>query len=85
MSGPSVDRSFSEPNLRLQCACGWEGHDDDVESWDVQQDKDRVVPRCPNCNDSVPEWGALRPISAAVRIARGPLRSSLEKAGYVSD
>jgi len=83
MSEPSVGRSFSEPHTRLRCRCGWEGHDDDVERWDVQRDSDRVVRCCPACDDPVPEWGAIRPIDAAAGIARGPLETSLVEAGVV--
>lgn len=85
MTEPTLDRSFSEPNLHLQCACGWSGHDDDIETWDVQKDRDRTVRCCPECGDPVPEWGALGPIEGAAQIARGPLRSSLVAAGYISE
>lgn len=84
MAEPRVDRSFNEPHTRLECRCGWEGHDDDVEDWDVQRERDRVVRRCPSCGKSVPEWGALRPIDGAIHIARGPLREALVDAGYDS-
>ena len=51
MPEPGVDRSFSEPHTLLTCRCGWEGHDDDIGSWDVQRDADRVVRECPDCGD----------------------------------
>jgi len=83
MPEPGVDRSFSEPHTLLTCRCGWEGHDDDIERWDVQRDSDRVVRQCPSCSDPVPEWGTIRPVDAAARIARGPLRRSLVEAGVL--
>ncbi len=85
MEDPSVERSFSEPNIHLQCRCGWDGHDDEIEDWDVQEDRDRVVRCCPACGEPSPEWGVLRPIDAAARIARGPLRTSLDDAGYLTE
>lgn len=85
MTDPTLERSFSEPNLSLQCACGWSGHDDDIENWDVQESHDRTVRCCPACGEPVPEWGTLRPIDGAARIARGPLRASLIAAGYLSE
>jgi len=83
MSDPSVDRSFSEPHTLLRCRCGWAGHDDDVQRWDVQTESDRVVRVCPDCDEPVPEWGTIRPIDAVAQIARGPLESSLVEAGVV--
>jgi len=83
MSNPSVDRSFSEPHIRLQCRCGWKGHDDDIRRWDVQRDTDRVVRVCPDCAESIPEWGTIRPIDAATGIARGPLKTSLIEASII--
>ena len=80
-----VDRSFSEPHIALQCRCGWEGIDADVEKWDVQLERDRVVRRCPNCSEAVPEWGTLRSVDGAARIARGPLRRSLVEAGVLEE
>lgn len=82
MPEPSVARSFDHPNVRLQCRCGWTGLDADVEDWDVQEERDRVVRKCPDCGDPVPEWGALRTIDAATRLARGPLADALADAGY---
>ena len=83
MPRPSVERSFSEPHISLQCRCGWEGHDDDVRQWDVQRASDRVVRVCPDCDEPVPEWGTVRPIDAAARIARGPLEASLVEASVL--
>lgn len=85
MARPSVERSFSEPHVKLTCRCGWTGHDDDVEDWAIEQDRDRVVRKCPECGEPVPEWGALRTIEGVAQLARGPLRESLAEAGYASD
>lgn len=85
MAEPNWERSFSEPNVQLTCHCGWTGHDDDVEDWAVETGRDRVVRRCPDCGDAVPEWGALRPIDGAARIARGPLRDALVAAGRLEE
>jgi len=81
MTEPGVGRSFSRPNVQLRCRCGWEGADADVEEWAVERDRDRVVRRCPSCGDAVPEWGALRTVAGAARVARGPLAESLAAAG----
>lgn len=78
-----VERSFEEPHMTFRCDCGWEGHDADVEAWDVQFDSDRVVRICPNCGDPTPEWGAVRTVDGAARIAAGPLRVALEDAGVL--
>lgn len=82
---PWVERSFEEPHVELHCRCGWSGVDADVETWDVQFDRDRVVRRCPDCGDPVPQWGALRPIDGAATVARGPLRRSLVDADVLDD
>lgn len=82
MTRPSVERSFSHPNVQLQCHCGWEGLDADVEDWAIEEDHDRVVRKCPSCETVVPEWGALRPIDGAAKIARGPLAMALAEADY---
>ena len=76
-----VGRSFELPNIALRCDCGWSGVDADVEEWDVQRDRDRVVRVCPNCGEPVPEWSVITPIGAAAAVARGPLRESLVEAG----
>ena len=76
-----VSRAVDAPNIALRCDCGWAGTDADVEDWDVQVDRDRVVRNCPSCGRAVPEWGALRPIDGAAMIARGSLREALEDAG----
>lgn len=78
MPEPTWERSFSDPHVRLQCRCGWRGHDDEIEDWAVETDRDRVVRRCPDCGEPVPEWGTLAPIEGAARIARGPLRAAIE-------
>ena len=80
---PRVDRSFDHPNVELTCRCGWVGVDADVDTWAVEFERDRVVRRCPDCGESVPEWGALGPIDGAARIARGSLRRSLVDAGVL--
>lgn len=67
--------------MLLRCDCGWEGAESDVTEWDVQRARDRVVRKCPNCEEAVPEWGSFRPIDGVARIAKGELRESLEKAG----
>jgi len=85
MTEPAVDRSFDHPNVQLQCGCGWTGLDAKVEDWAVQDERDRVVRRCPDCGDPVPEWGALRSIDGAAKMARGPLRDALAEAGHLDD
>jgi len=81
MLGPSIKPGYSQPNIRLACTCGWEGHDDDITDWDVQIGRDRVVRICPSCGEPVPEWGTLTPIEGAAQLARGPLEQSLADAG----
>lgn len=83
MSKPSVARSFDHPNVQLECRCGWSGLDADITDWDVQPERDRVVRKCPDCGTAVPEWGALRTIDGAARMARGPLADALAEAGYL--
>ena len=83
MTRPYVDRGGGSPHVRFRCRCGWEGHDDDVERWDVQRANDRVVRVCPDCDEPVPEWGTIRPIDAAAGVARGPLETSLVDAGVL--
>jgi hypothetical protein len=85
MTRPQVERSFSEPHIRLTCRCGWTGHDDDVEDWAIEPERDRVVRRCPSCDEPVPEWGALRSIDGVARLARGSLRESLVEAGHAPE
>lgn len=82
--GPWVGRDFDSPHVALRCDCGWTGTDAEIDDWDVQFDRDRVVRKCPNCDEPVAEWGTLRPIDGAVRIARGPLRKALADAGFIS-
>lgn len=84
MVEPTVRPSYYEPNIHLQCSCGWEGIDEDIEKWDIQHDRDRVVRRCPSCQNTVPEWGTLSPISGAAEIARGPLREDLVESGVIT-
>ena len=76
-----VTRSFDTPHIGLRCGCGWEGTDADIDDWDVQHERDRVVRVCPGCGRSVPEWGTLPSVEGAARIARGPLREALDDAG----
>ncbi|MFB6295858.1 MAG: hypothetical protein ABEH66_03335 [Halobacteriales archaeon] len=83
--GPWVDRSYDHPNILLRCSCGWEGIDADVESWDVQVERDRVVRECPGCGRPVPEWGTLPSIDGAAKIARGPLNDALVEAGVIEE
>ncbi|WP_247004522.1 hypothetical protein [Halosolutus gelatinilyticus] len=83
MSEPSVARSLDHPNVQLQCRCSWSGLDADITDWDVQPKRDRVVRKCPDCGEPVPEWGTLRPIDGASRIARGSLADALAEAGYL--
>lgn len=85
MSTPSVQPSYYEPYISLTCSCGWDGFDKDVEEWDVQEERDRVVRVCPSCEESMPEWGTLLPIDGAAAIACGSLRESLVEAGVLSD
>lgn len=63
------------------CDCGWSGTETEIEQWDVQRIRDRVVRRCPGCGEPVPEWGTFRPIEGVARIAKGDLRAELEAAG----
>jgi hypothetical protein len=79
VDNPWVERSFNHPNIALRCDCGWEGVDADIESWDIQRERDRVVRRCPDCGSPVPEWGTLQPIDGAAQIARGPLQEALHE------
>lgn len=83
MSNPAVERHFDHPNVGLQCACGWAGLDADIEDWAVERDRDRVVRRCPACDEPVPEWGTLPSIEGAMTIARGPLAETLAAADYI--
>lgn len=83
--GAWVERSFDRPNMLFRCDCGWEGVDADVEAWDVQRERDRVVRRCPSCDEPVPEWGTLRTIEGAGHVARGALRRALVDAGAIED
>lgn len=84
MPDPSWKRSFSEPHVQLECQCGWTGHDDDIEDWAVETERDRVVRRCPSCRDRVPEWGVLQPIDGAAKIAQGSLKTALVKADQLA-
>ncbi|MFC4989213.1 hypothetical protein [Saliphagus infecundisoli] len=85
MPESSVARSFDHPNVQLKCHCGWTGLDADVTDWDVQSDRNRVVRKCPNCGEAVPEWGALPTVDGARRIARGPLAEALADAGRLDE
>lgn len=77
----SVEMGRKEMHLR--CDCGWAGAESEVTDWDIQRSRDRVVRKCPNCGEPVPEWGAFRPIDGVARIAKGPLRENLEAAGVL--
>lgn len=66
--------------MRLHCDCGWEGTESDVTDWDVQYARDRVVRKCPNCAEPIPEWGTFRPIDGVARIAKGRLQELLTEA-----
>lgn len=63
------------------CDCGWNGLETDIERWDVQVDRDRVVRRCPGCGNPIPEWGTFPSIDSVARIAKGDLRDELKAAG----
>lgn len=80
MAQARVERRFTDPHVHLFCRCGWDGYDDDIEDWAVDSERDRVVRRCPRCDDPVPEWGAIPSIDGAKRVARGPLREALGEA-----
>jgi hypothetical protein len=67
--------------MLLRCDCGWRGAESDVTDWDVQWSHDRVVRKCPNCEEPVPEWGSFRPIDGVARIAKGQFEEALEQAG----
>lgn len=85
MTDASWERSFSEPHVKLQCRCGWSGHDNEIDDWAVESERDRVVRRCPDCGDPVPEWGVLKPIEGAAKIARGPLKTALVESDHDVD
>jgi hypothetical protein len=65
------------------CPCGWTGTESDVEDWHVDESRDRVVRVCPDCGAPRPDWGALRPIDAVARLAKGDLRQTLVDEGVV--
>lgn len=71
--------TIGRQETRFQCDCGWEGTESDITDWDVQQDRDRVVRQCPNCEDPIPEWGTFRPIDGVARIAKGELAASFQR------
>lgn len=85
MANAGIDRSFSEPNIYLECTCGWRGPDDAIEEWAVERDRDRVVRRCPDCGEPVPEWGTFPSIDGAASLAHGSLRSALVDAGVIEN
>lgn len=76
---PSVAVGGTETEYR--CECGWRGLESELKDWDVQRYRDRIVRVCPGCCESVPEWGCLKPIDAAARLARGSMRESLAAQG----
>ncbi|MFC6731798.1 MULTISPECIES: hypothetical protein [unclassified Haladaptatus] len=83
MTEPRWERSFSEPHAKLDCRCGWTGHDDAIVDWNIEPARDRVVRRCPDCGEAVPEWGTLQPIEGVAKIARGELRAALAESDAV--
>lgn len=85
MTEPRIDPSDDRPNIGLECTCGWVGVDDEIEDWDVQPERDRVVRVCPSCGEPVPEWGCLEPIDGVARIARGSLAEALADANQLPD
>lgn len=80
-----VSRDAESGHVQFRCSCGWKGADADVEDWDVQDARDRLVRRCPGCNEPVPEWGAIPSIDGATQVARGPLAEALTAAGDDAD
>lgn len=85
MSDATINRIFAEPKIQLKCTCGWRGPDDAIEDWAVEQDRDRVVRRCPDCGEPVPEWGTFPSIKGAATLAHGSLRAALVDAGVLDD
>ena len=84
MSDPNWSRSFTGSHVQLNCSCGWTGHDNDIVSWAVDTERDRVVRQCPGCSEIVPEWGVVQPIDGATKIARGPLADALAESEQVA-
>lgn len=85
MLGPSVRIGSTAPYIELECRCGWTGYDCCIEDWMVEHERDRVVRRCPKCENPVPEWGTLQPIEAAARIATGALEASIQESHDTTD
>lgn len=79
MTGPTIE-ALAE-GVVARCTCGWEGDVGTVENWAVERENDRVVRRCPGCDEPRPEWGTFRPLDGVRRVARGPLRDALRDAG----
>lgn len=71
--------AIGRQEMLLRCDCGWEGAESDVTDWDVQRTRDRVVRKCPRCEEPVPEWGAFGPIDGVARIAKGQLQETLKE------
>ena len=77
------DVSVGAQEYRFSCDCGWAGLETDIDRWDVQTDRDRVVRRCPGCDEPVPEWGTFPSIDGVARVAKGDLRAALDAAGVL--
>jgi len=70
----------NQEGLAYVCSCGWRGRPEAVDSWLVDRDRDRLVRRCPGCDEPVPEWGTFRGLDGVARIARSDVASALEVA-----
>ena len=79
MIQPSVAVGGTETEYR--CRCGQTTPESELDEWDVQHDRDRVVRVCHDCGESIPEWGCLTPIDAVARVAYGQLAASLAEQG----
>lgn len=70
--------SVGDKEMAFTCSCGWYGEERDIEEWDIQSDRDRVVRVCPGCSDPVPQWGTFRPIEGVRPLAGGDLKAALQ-------
>jgi hypothetical protein len=75
----AVERT--DDGLNYAHACGWRGPPDAVDAWAVERGRDRLVRRCPGCDEPVPEWGTFRGLEGAALVARGDVAEALERAG----
>lgn len=66
-----------DTDMRLRCTCGWRGAVTDIDDWAVEEDLDHVARVCPDCGESVPEWGAFPAPDGVKRIAKGRIREAL--------